>query len=126
MKRPVDNSLIDAALTAGGARPALVAELEKAGPYGQGCPEPCFALPSHRLVEASVVGAGGHVRIKARSGDGATIGGIAFRAASSPLGQMLLTARGETLHLAGTLSLDRWGGGERVEIRVADAALPQR
>ena len=126
LSRAADALMIDSALTAGGARPALVHELEKAGPFGQGSPEPCFVLPSHRLIEATIVGAGGHIRIKARSGDGATIGGIAFRASNSPLGQTLLAARGEPLHLAGTLTLDRWGGGERVELRLADAALPAR
>ncbi len=122
--RDADALLIDAAITAGGARPELVAELEKAGPYGQGCPEPVFALPSHRVVEAGIVGAGGHLRFKVRSGDGAMIGGVAFRAAASPLGEAMLAARGELLHLAGTLAVDRWGGGERVELRLMDAARP--
>jgi single-stranded-DNA-specific exonuclease len=122
--RDADALLIDAAITAGGIRPGLVAELDKAGPFGQGCPEPVFALPSHRIVEAAIVGAGGHLRFKARSGDGATVGGVAFRAAASPLGQAMLAARGEVLHLAGTLSVDRWGGGERAELRLMDAARP--
>jgi single-stranded-DNA-specific exonuclease len=119
-----DQSLsIDAALTAGGARPALLAELERAGPFGAGAPEPCFAFPAHRILEAAVVGAGGHVRFRARAGE-ATIGGILFRAADAPLGRALMAARGEALHLAGNLTLDQWGGGARVELRLQDAAIP--
>jgi signal transduction histidine kinase len=67
---------------------------------------------------------GGHVRVTLRSGDGATIGGIAFRAAGQPLGQALLKAVGTPLHVAGTLCIDRWGGAERVELRIIDAAVP--
>jgi single-stranded-DNA-specific exonuclease len=120
----VDCLLVDATLTAQGAQPSLVTGLEAAGPFGQGQPEPVFVLPHHRIVEAREVGAAGHVRVKLRSGDGSAIAGIAFRAAGQPLGQALLSAIGETLHVAGTLSIDRWGGGERVQIRILDVAEP--
>ncbi len=113
--------LIDATLTAAGATAALIGDLERAGPYGSGSPEPVFALPSHRLLDAAPVG-NGHVRLRARSGDGATIDGIAFRAADEPLGRTLLESRGAPIHLAGTLVLDRYGGRERVQVRVTDAA----
>lgn len=112
---------IDSALTAGGATPELVALIAQAGPFGAGNPEPVFAFPHHRLTDASVVGSG-HVRVRLRSGDGTTMGGIAFRAADQPLGDALLAARGETVHVAGTLSIDRWGGAERVDLRVLDLA----
>jgi single-stranded-DNA-specific exonuclease len=115
--------LIDAALTAGGARVELIEQVEQAGPFGSGNPEPIFAFPAHRIVDAAVVG-NGHVRIRARAGDGAFISGIAFRCAEEPLGRGLLAARGDPLHLAGCLSIDRWGGGERVQLRVLDAAKP--
>ncbi len=116
--------LIDAALSAGGANPRLLAEIDKAGPFGAGSPEPVFVFPSHRLVEAVEIGSGGHVRIKLKSGDGATVGGIAFRVAQEPLGRALLAARGESVHLAATLTLNRWGGRESAELRVLDMARP--
>ena len=114
---------IDAALTAAGATPELLAELERAGPFGSGNPEPVFAFPNHRIVNASEVG-NGHLRIEARAGDGARLNAIAFRAVGGPLGQALLQARGESLHLAGTLSADNWGGRARVQLRLLDAARP--
>ena len=119
--RAADALAIDATLTAAGATSALVADLERAGPFGSGSPDPVFALPAHRIVDAAVVG-NGHVRIRAQAGDGATIHAICFRAAEEPLGKTLLASRGESLHLAGTLSLDRWGGRERVQLRLLDAA----
>ena len=45
-------------------------------------------------------------------------------AAQEPLGQALLAARGETVHLAATLTLNRWGGNENVELRVLDLPRP--
>ena len=115
--------LIDAALTAGGARPELIAALDKAGPYGSANPEPVFAFPAHRLLDAAVVG-GAHVRFRAAAGDNSRLDGIAFRAAGAPLGDMLLQGRGESLHLAGQLALDHYGGRERVQFRLIDAARP--
>jgi single-stranded-DNA-specific exonuclease len=115
---------IDGTLMAGAAQPALVAAIERAGPFGAGQPEPVFALANHRLVEAREVGSGGHVRIRLRGQDGSTIGGIAFRAAGQPLGFALSKALGTNIHAAGSLCVDRWGGGEKVELRLCDIATP--
>ncbi len=119
-----ESLLIDAALTAGAAKPAMIEMIERAGPFGSGNPEPVFVFPAHRLVDVAEVGTG-HVRLRAKAGDGSMISGIAFRIAAEPLGQALLKARGEPIHLAGTLAIDRWGGGERVQLRLLDAAIPQ-
>ena len=113
--------LIDAALTAAAADKTLLAGLARGGPYGAGNPEPVFALPAHRLIDVAAVG-NGHVRLRAEAGDGTKIDGIAFRAASEPLGQALHAARGTAVHLAGTLAENRYGGKERVQLRLLDFA----
>jgi single-stranded-DNA-specific exonuclease len=117
-----DRLMIDAAISAGGAVPELLAALEEAGPFGSGCPEPVFALANHRVLSVSEVGGGGHLRVRLASGDGATIDAVAFRAAGQPLGEALARARGSSLHVAGSLSLNRWGGRERVEMRILDCS----
>ena len=58
-------------------------------------------------------------------GDGARIGVIAFRAAASPLGEFLRARRGELVHLAGHLTIDRFRGEARTQFRLVDAADPQ-
>ncbi len=116
--------LIDAALTAAGARPHLIEMIEQAGPFGAGNPEPVFAFPAHRIIDAGEVGQG-HLRVRAKAGDGSLINAIAFRKAAEPLGQAIMAARGEPMHLAGSLAIDRWGGGERVQLRLLDAAKPR-
>src|SRR5262249_39806757 len=96
-----DALFIDAGLTAGGTTPDLIAPLWRGGPYGSGNPEPVFAFPAHRLALAGEVG-NGHLRFcGVAAGDGGRIDGIAFRAASQPLGRVLHAARGNLVHLAG-------------------------
>ena len=112
---------IDAAVTAAGATPTLAHAIEAAGPFGAGNPEPVFALPRHRLVDAHAVGAD-HLRLRVVAGDGQAIEAIAFRVVGKPLGEGLLKLRGSAIHLAGSLSINRYGGREKAQIRVLDAA----
>lgn len=113
--------LIDGALTAAAAGPELVASVARAGPFGPGNPEPVFAFPAHRVDYAEEVGQS-HVRARLRSADGASLPAIAFRAVATPLGDALLANRGKAIHAAGTLTLDRWQGQERVQMRLVDLA----
>jgi len=112
---------IDGALSAGGATKALVEELELAGPYGNGSPAPVFALPAHRVAFVDVAGKA-HVRMTLQAPSGESLKAIAFRSADAPFGRALLSARGKPLHVAGTLSLDHYGGSPRAQLRVVDAA----
>jgi single-stranded-DNA-specific exonuclease len=64
------------------------------------------------------------VRVSLASAGGGNLKAIAFRAAEAPLGQALLAARGKPLHVAGTLTLDHWGGAARPQLRILDAAEP--
>ena len=112
---------IDGAIAARAATVELVSTLERAGPFGAGNPEPMLALPAHTLVYAEPVGQA-HVRARLRASDGAIVNAIAFRAVGQPLGSALMAARGVRVHAAGTLSIDRWNGAERVQLRLTDVA----
>jgi single-stranded-DNA-specific exonuclease len=116
-----DALLVDGALTARAATAELHATLAAAGPFGTGNPEPVIALPAHTLVYAEEVGKA-HVRARVQSGDGATVNAIAFRAAGQKLGTALMKNRGRRVHVAGTLSVDRWQGMERIQLRMIDVA----
>jgi single-stranded-DNA-specific exonuclease len=113
--------IVDSALEAGGATPALFDDIERAGPYGQGNPEPVFVLRNHRLVNAAIVGEA-HVRVAARSPSGETLNCIAFRAVGAPLGDALLARDGRPWHLAVTLSRNRRASASRIEGRIIDLA----
>jgi len=112
---------IDGALGASGATVELIDRLETAGPYGSGHPQPVFALPSHRLRDSRLVGQS-HIKVTLEAQDGGRVEGIAFRAAETPLGELLLSSRGAQIHVAGTLGADHWQGSRRVQLRVTDAA----
>ena len=86
--------------------------------------QPVIALPSHELTYLDQVGEQ-HLRMRFRSGDGATVNAIAFRSIGQKLGNALRENYGQLLHVAGNVSVDRWQGTERVQLRVQDVAVPR-
>ncbi len=116
---------IDAALSAGAVRCDLVDQIERAGPFGMGNPAPRFAFPAHRVTYAEPVGKD-HVRCTLKGGDGLSLKAIAFRAAGTLLGRLLLDETHVPLHLAGRLAIDDWGGARKAQVFIEDAAKPAR
>jgi len=115
---------IDGAMTSSGVTDELLQLIERAGPYGQGNPQPRFAFPAHRIKYVKIVGER-HVRCALEAGDGSRIDAVAFRAAGQPLGEALLGSGGLPMHVAGTLRRDTWGGRDRIELTIDDAADPR-
>lgn len=112
---------VDALLSASAATTGFADEVERAGPFGAGNPEPLFLMPEMLLVFAGIVGES-HVRVRAVGRDGQGISGIAFRAASTEFGTALLNARGRRVHLLGRLKRDDYGGVPKVQLQIEDAA----
>ncbi|MCK1323172.1 MULTISPECIES: single-stranded-DNA-specific exonuclease RecJ [unclassified Bradyrhizobium] len=123
--RHVNELYIDGAVSARAVTTELAATLNRAGPFGSGNPEAVLALPAHQLVYADEVGQA-HLRLRFKSGEGAIVNGIAFRSIGQKLGNALVANRGQQLHVAGSLSVDRYQGAERVQFRVIDVALPDQ
>jgi len=117
---------IDAALTARGANVDLLHNIERAGPYGAGNPSPVFAFPAHRARFPQIVGKGGHISFSLASDDGAKLKAIAFRAAGTALGDVLMRGGDQPLHFAGGLSIDHYQGREQPQFRLIDIARPPR
>jgi single-stranded-DNA-specific exonuclease len=115
---------IDGALTPVSVTDELMALIERAGPFGQGNPEPRFAFPAQRVKFAKVVGEA-HVRCVLEGGDGARLDAVAFRSAGQPLGAALLSSAGLPLHIAGHLRRDTWNGRDRRELVIEDVADPR-
>ncbi|MGE8140988.1 single-stranded-DNA-specific exonuclease RecJ [Novosphingobium sp. NPDC080210] len=115
--------LLDLAVAPGGLTPALVEKLESAGPYGMGWPGPRVAVGPVRMVKADIVGTD-HVRLIVRGEDGASFKAVAFRAASTDMGQALLHATHQRkLWLAGRAKIDDWASRPQAELHVDDAAF---
>lgn len=115
--------LLDMAVAPGGLVPSLVESMETAGPFGVGWPGPRVAVGPVRLVKADVVGSD-HLRLIVRGDDGASFKAIAFRAATSEMGQTLLhAAHQRRLWLAGRAKIDDWGSRPAAELHLEDAAF---
>lgn len=114
---------IDGTLSSGGATKDLMELLDKAGPYGQGHPQPRFVFPAHRLARLRFIN-GRHLRCALVAADGARIEAAAFRVGDTPLAKLLFAREGAPLHVAGHLRRDTWNGRDGVELVIEDAAAP--
>ncbi|MEL6169279.1 MAG: single-stranded-DNA-specific exonuclease RecJ [Pseudomonadota bacterium] len=112
---------LDDVLMPGAATTELVAALDAAGPFGQGAPSPTFAFAAQRILHTREVGQG-HLKITFGDGNGPRLDAIAFGAFDGPLGPALAGGGVSLWHLAGKLEINHWGGRQRVEMRLSDAA----
>lgn len=114
--------LIDAVLAPRGISPLWCEAIESAGPFGSGWPAPRVATGPVRIIESGIVGTD-HVRLIVAGDDGGRFKAIAFRNATTELGQTLLNARGgRKLWLAGRAKRDDWGSRPAAELHLEDAA----
>ena len=112
---------LDAVSAPAAATSALLQDLAAAGPFGAGNPEPLLGFADVTVAFADLVG-GDHVKMRLVGGGGARLDAIAFRAAGTVLGEGLLRARGQKIHVAGRLRADSWNGQDRVQLQIEDAA----
>jgi single-stranded-DNA-specific exonuclease len=112
---------LDGLLTPSSASLELAELFAQAGPFGQGNPEPRFAMANMRVSFAKRVGTD-HVRYTLQDRDGTSISGICFRCADQPIGDALLVADGREWHVSGRLKVDEWKGRKRVQLHLEDMA----
>ena len=112
---------LDGLLMPGAVTPALIDEIERAGPFGQAAPAPRFAFAGMAITHARRIGET-HLRIAFSDGMSAPVEGIAFGAFDTPLGPLLEAHGGMRFHLAGRLELNHWQGRTKAQLRLEDAA----
>ena len=117
---PADLKL-DGALMPGAATVDLIEEIEKAGPFGASAPAPRYALPDLRVRFARRVGES-HLKLSLSDGMSGGVDAIAFRAFDGPLGDRLSNHGGARFHFAGRIEVNSWGGRQRLQLRLEDAA----
>ena len=111
---------IDSLLMPGAATPALVEQIEAAGPFGASAPAPRFAF-ADQSVSSRRIGEN-HLRVTFGDQSGARLEAMVFGAFDGPLGPALSNAGHQRFHLAGRLELNSWGGKTKVQLRLEDAA----
>ena len=93
-ERLVPELRLDGVLSLAAAQAGLVDHIARLAPFGAANPEPRFAFPNIRVVHAEPVGAA-HLRCTlADPLDTGRLRAIAFRAAGTPLGRLLVETRG--------------------------------
>ncbi|MBU74520.1 MAG: single-stranded-DNA-specific exonuclease RecJ [Rhodospirillaceae bacterium] len=114
-------------LSTAGAQPELADWLDRIGPFGSGNPEPRFALPDCRIVNARAIGAdGAHVSCRLDDGSGNMLGAIAFQAGGNSLGNALMKAcDGQKVHVLGRIRRDHFRGGRAMQLEIEDVAPAQ-
>jgi single-stranded-DNA-specific exonuclease len=115
---------VDGALTPASVNEGLITLLERAGPYGQGNPTPRFVFPAHRVKFIKPMGEN-HLRCSLEAADGSRLDAVCFRCVGQPLGDLLMNSNGMPIHVAGTLKRDTWGGRNRIDLTIDDAADPR-
>lgn len=121
----VTEQMVDSLVSISAIRTEFVKILdENGGPYGQGNPEPLFAVPAARIQMVDIVGKD-HVRCRISDVEGGkSIKAIAFRAGGTPLGKLLLDqSRDRQVHLLGHFKINEWQGRESVDFIIKDAAF---
>jgi single-stranded-DNA-specific exonuclease len=115
-ERGVDSIVSSAAITTD-----LLDVIDSVGPYGPDNAVPVFALNDVRLSYVKPL-KGGHVRFTAESRGGGRANGILFRGDETALGQSLLDAGDQRLHLLGQVRRNRYQGRESADFHLIDAA----
>ncbi|WP_136683841.1 single-stranded-DNA-specific exonuclease RecJ [Falsirhodobacter xinxiangensis] len=111
---------IEGLLMPSAATPALLEQIENAGPFGASSPAPRFAFQA-QAVQARRIGES-HLRLNFGGFDGPKLEAIAFGAYDGPIGPLLDNPGVRRFHLAGKLELNSWGGRTKVQMRLEDIA----
>jgi single-stranded-DNA-specific exonuclease len=90
-----------------------------AGPFGASAPAPRFAIPSATFTARRF----GDTHLRLTFPGGAAMPEVvAFGAFDGPLGPALENSGHKAFHLAGRIEINSWGGRNKVQLRLDDAA----
>jgi single-stranded-DNA-specific exonuclease len=112
--------LLDGLVSVAGASLELARTLARLAPFGQGNPEPVWAIEAARIVERRPL-KNGHLGLTLTDAGGGRLRAVAFRCAETALGRLLLEADGP-IRIAGRLKAETWQGSDRVALHLEDAA----
>ncbi|MBL8676413.1 MAG: single-stranded-DNA-specific exonuclease RecJ [Alphaproteobacteria bacterium] len=115
--------LCDGYLDLASLTPTLLEEINKLSPFGIGNPGPKFIF-SDVVVSSYTLIKDEHIKCRFTQGDGVNIEGIGFRLKGSPLGDILMEAKGRPLELLASPKLDIWGGKAKITLMIEDVAIP--
>ncbi len=113
---------VDGILDLGAVSADFVEKMTCLEPFGEGNPEPRFAVPNVAVSYARLLKFG-NIACTLKNLSGQTIRAIAFRAADTLLGQKLLASKGELMHMTGCVREDLYSGKGQAQFVIEDAAF---
>lgn len=113
---------IDGYLELRSLSPSLMSEIATLEPFGMGNPGPKFIF-SDVMVENYQLIKDEHIKCRFSQGDGFSVEGIGFRMKDSTLGELLMDRTRRPFELLASPKLDTWGGREKINLIIEDAAL---
>lgn len=113
---------LDGMIAAGGATPELIAQLDRLGPFGQGNPNVRLCVQQAVNLKPEIVKEQHVKTILIDKLSNARLSAIAFRCVGTPLGDALLSTRGQVVDVAGQLRLSEWNGKQTVSLHIDDVA----
>lgn len=122
---PAPEIVVDAEMDAGGATMRLVNKLKSLEPLGQGNPEPTLVLHGGRLVHATVMGSGSHLRGSIVTSTGKHLQFVGFNMVGTAVGNFLLDdANTNTkIMLLGKLKENEYNGRVSAQFFLEDIAI---
>lgn len=123
------NAQYDIALDLAQVNLDLLKELSKLEPFGVGNMRPKFMLRDVSKVKSNLMGTTGeHISCifssKTALGFNGNIQAVAFRAAKTPVGEILLDPKmNKPMSIIGTLNINSWMGTEKVQMIIEDVLI---
>ena len=115
--------ILDGLISVAGATPELAETIEKLGPFGQGNPSLRMAVQNVVNLKPDIVGQHHVKTLLVDKLSNARLSAICFRCVGTPLGDALLSTRGQVIDVAGQMRLNEWLGKISVSFQVDDIKL---
>ncbi|GAB4162671.1 MAG: single-stranded-DNA-specific exonuclease RecJ [Rickettsiaceae bacterium] len=119
----------DLDLTTSAANIALMTEINKLEPFGNGNPAPVFKFTGVYVLKADIVGTK-HIKIlfaPTRESYGSRpISAIAFNAVGTEMESVIMSPKPQSLSVLGRLKINNWQNKETVQLQLQDILIEQR
>lgn len=110
---------VDGIVAPSAVHASFAALIAKAGPFGNGNPEPVFVIRDIQVLRSKIF-SNAHISCSLVSDGGDEARAIAFRCVDDEIGEALLSGR--RLHVAGRIKADDWRGGDAGQFQITDVA----
>jgi len=111
---------IDAIISLSAITVGLIEKIQKLAPFGNGNPEPRFAIRNVTVTSAKIVGKDHIMCFLEDANSTKKLKAMYFKAGGTEAGEKILNSYGKKFDIAGKIKLNRWNGYEKAELIIDD------